>query len=294
MNLSQSTALLTILMLGSLATTVRAQSLLVNFQADEYTGGSTWTDQEGNVTADLYIPGSTPVANGGSVTTDGGFYFSTGNVAGLDGLSNYTLAVGFTATGISSGGGNGAAYAGSGVMGGDISGSGAGDMGLSVSQYNNGIVAGGGVQGGSDVNVYDPASPTGTFSLNSPTGAVIVVQSSTAGQGNPANGSISLYVNGALVSQQTGLNTQPLGESTGNFPSVGSYNFGVGTLYAGAGGPFTGDITQEQIYSGALTASQAETLSDTISEESIPEPRTWALLFAGILPFALGYRRRRA
>jgi hypothetical protein len=265
--------------LANLATAAQGQTLLANFQADQYSGGTTWTDAEGTLTASLYLPGTTPVANGTSVSTNGGFYFST-DTAGLTGLTSYSLAVGFTATAIYNGAGSPYAFSGNGILGGDISGYGQGDIGLSVSVYDNGLIAGGGVSGG-DTGVEDPGSPTGNFSLNSPTGAVIVVQGSTGGS---ANGSISLYVNGTLAGQQTGLTTLP----------VGSYNFGIGTLYAGAAYPFSGDITQAQIYSGALTATAAEALSDSISEDSVPEPGAWALVLAGLLPMALGCRRLRA
>jgi hypothetical protein len=284
------------LMLALFATTGRGQSLLVNFQAHDYTGGSTWTDTEGNATAD-YVGSTAAVANSGSVTTNGGFSFATGDVMGLDGLSTYTEAVGFTATSIApqtTGAFTQYAFAGNGVFGADINGFGQGDTGLSLSSYNNGIVAGGGVQGGNDVTLYDAASPTGNFTLGTPTGAVLVVQANTAGSGNPANGSFSLYVNGTLVDQATGLNTQPFAETGGQFGAIPqSFDFGVGTMVNAYGPGFSGTLTQEQIYSGALTATAAETLSTTISADSVPEPSVWAMMFTGITILALSRRRHR-
>ena len=293
MKLLLNSCLLAIVLLIIPEMTGRAQSLLVNFQASDYTGGNSWTDAEGNLTAS-YVGNSHAVANGTSVTANGGFEFPTGDVTGLTGLGSYTEAVGFTATSISGQTSSPYAFAGNGVFGGDISGFGAGDSGLSLSSYEGGIVAGGGITGGSDVAVDDPASPNGNFALNTPIGAVLVVQANTAGAGNPANGSFTLYVNGVMVSQDTGLNTQPFGMGNQTFgASLESYEFGVGTMSGSAGG-FSGDITQEQIYDGALTASQAETLSDTISEDSVPEPRTWAMMSAGVLLLAMGLRTRRA
>jgi len=288
-----SQALLTVALLVTFVGTGRAQSLLVDFQAANYTGGSTWTDTEGAVAT--YAGSSAAVANGTSVTTNGGFTFNTGSVSGLDGLTSYTVAVEFTPTSITPENPSypfaSSAFAGNGVFGGDISGFGQGDIGLSLSSYNNGMVAGGGDQSGGDDTIYNASVANGgTFALNTPTAAVLVVQANTAAPGDPANGSLSLYVNGVLAAQETGLTPQPFGYIGGRFSgSIEPYDFGVGTMTGAYGGGFNGTLAQELIYNGVFSSGDAETLSVDL----VPEPSAWAMTLAGgAFLVALNWRRR--
>ena len=268
----------------------QAQTLLVNFQADTYKGGSTWTDSQSGVIA---TASGTPVAGGSDITTTaGGFNFSTSS-AGMVGLSTYAIAVGYTATSFGANGG-GAWFQGQGIAGYDIPGGGQGDVGFSVTnnngngQLNSGAGVGGGAPGYNTDQIVDQANQT----ASSPVGAVFVV--------NSAANTLTLYVNGALVGTDNltpgGFTVNQLGYHDGGAappsnPTLIDANFGIGVIGGGTN-YLPGDITQFQVYSGSFTDAQAEALSTSIAASSVPEPSTYALMFLGLGGLALLVRRR--
>ncbi|MEJ0001488.1 MAG: PEP-CTERM sorting domain-containing protein [Verrucomicrobiota bacterium] len=84
-----------------------------------------------------------------------------------------------------------------------------------------------------------------------------------------------------------GFTNQTSGNGTG-----GIYNYGIGQV-VGGGGDLDGNITQFQIYGSALSNTDAEALSNAVSEASVPEPSTLALLSAAFVGvFAWNLRRR--
>ncbi|MEJ0001487.1 MAG: hypothetical protein WDO13_21565 [Verrucomicrobiota bacterium] len=164
--------------IAGIALNVSAQAQILNFQASAYTtGSSTWTDSSGNNI--VATASGTPVGEGGDIdTTAGSFTFNADSVPGLLGLTNYTIAIGFTANSTGATGG-GQFYNGTyGIVGGDIPNSGQGDSGFGLTTDGGGqLVAGGGVandfagDGPTDVAVY-ATGQSGTFATQTPLGAV--------------------------------------------------------------------------------------------------------------------------
>jgi hypothetical protein len=281
---------LLILALTAWAPSAQAQVLVANFQADDYTTGSTsFVDTEGTLTA--HTTGtSAPVGNGTSITTtNGGFYV---DVSPLDDMTSYSIAVGFTYLANASAASNGSAfYDGTGVFGNDLTGI-QGDSVISINSLSstsveltagggsgtgNGATGPGTSSGSQDENLHDTAPTGGNFVTGAATGAVFVV--------NAMAGTMTLYVNGVVAQQITGLTILPFGKtSTGE-----GFDYGIGYQPGGVStAPLDGDITQAQIYDGALSASQAELLSTEIDLGSVglgavvPEPSTWALMLSGL------------
>jgi hypothetical protein len=259
--------------------------IIANFQAADYTTGSpTWLDRVSHAVA---IANGTPVGNGGSVTTtNGAFTFNTNSIPGFTGLTSYTLAIGFNATSVSGGGAQ--FYQGTGVFGGDIPNSGQGDSGLALTtDGNNQIVFGAGVPGG-DVNLYDTVPSTGgNFNLNTPIGAVLVLDG--------ANQLLSLYVNGVLTTQPGTLSRviNPVGINFNDNGNLDGFTYGIGTV-AGGGGPMPGTVTQAQIFNTAFSPTDAAALSLAIAAQSVPTPEPTSLALFGLGCAGLLARKRRA
>lgn len=280
-----------------IACAVGAQgALLANFQASSYNAtANTLTDSVSNIVAtgtgaNSYNPTT------GSVAIGGGFTFNASTaLPSLVGTTNYTIAVGFTYNGGANGGG--VAYQGQGVLGGDIPGTGTGDANIGVTSSNSGQILGtNGAQTtaapptAADYSVVDENITNATngrtgipynFVPGSATGAVLVVTSTGS----------DLYVNGAHVDTAS---FTPTGFSKYfNGTNDTGYTFGIGAN-AGDSGSLNGDITQAQIYSTSLDATEAEALSLTIGTPSVvPEPTSFAVLGMGAVVLLASRRRRR-
>jgi hypothetical protein len=257
-----------------------AAQLVADFRATSYTGSGTWYDSVNGVGA----VGS-GVANGTSVdTSNGAFLFSSDQVPGFSGSTSFSLAVGFIAN--TQGSGSWVFQTG-GPFGGDIGGGGSGDSGIG---FSSGRVTAGIGSGSTDFNLISSFSN----STSTLVGAVLV-EDGTAG-------TISLYVNGTLAAQLTGMTVNPVGFSpTLNrvipfqyaIGGIGSTRGGNGRFLGLAAGTFQGSIIQAQIYTGALSSSEALALSANIVN-TVPEPSTYALFGLGALALVVAYRRKVA
>ena len=252
------------------APVTQGQQPLVDFQASTFhTGDPTWKDRAHGVVATVI---GSPLGNGRSITTDNGSFVFNTDDAKLTGLKSYTLAVGFTATSITTGGAF--FYGGNGLLGADIPGVGQGDSGISLTTDGSGQIIGGLGVSNNDSNLYShnvTDGGPGYYVSGSANGAVLVVD----GSAGPGNGVVSLYVNGHLspvdqFGQITGLTILPFGSNNG---TAGNFQYGIGAIAngsgsVGSGGTLKGSITQVQIYGSALSDKDAIALSLSIAKPS--------------------------
>ena len=219
--------------------------------ADDYTSGGSWVDRiKGTVAAVDGLPAPAAVAGAfgthkgvirtAGTTGTGGFAIPAPNPP--TGLTNYTLALAFSAT--AAGPASGAYYSSQIIFGYDIGGAGQPDWGISWggdgSRAGQGVVAGIGRQGGDS----PLESANGPLALNTVHAAVLQVNGST--------NTMTLFVDGVQAGQTTGITILAATNRNGNgtIPLLSTANSTIANAFPGL-------VAEVRVYTNATVSGTA-------------------------------------